>query len=94
MSAWLADQSGSQSACHAALFFNFFTPDAEPDLDGIVLDSFETTLEEAVRSAGEAIRELAPAYKPGQEMRLEVTDEMNTALAVVHILAEDLRKRG
>jgi hypothetical protein len=75
-------------------FFNLYTPEAELDLDGIELDSFETAFAEAIRSAGEAVRELAPAYKPGQEMRLEVTDETSTVLAAVRILAEDLRKRG
>jgi hypothetical protein len=69
-------------------FFNLYAPDPQLDDEGLELESFEVAFEEAVRSLGEATRELATDYRPDQEFRLELLDGSKKVLARVRVVTE------
>ncbi|MCA6105378.1 DUF6894 family protein [Bradyrhizobium australafricanum] len=69
-------------------FFHVHHRTHHPDDTGIDLPGKDEAWKEATFTAGQLIQDLDGALKPGQEWRLEVTDEAGNPICVLHVLAE------
>ena len=72
-------------------FFNVYHDRAELDEEGEELPDVQAAWREATVTAGQIIQDLDGKLRPGQQWRLEVTDERATPLYVIHVSAERLR---
>ena len=72
-------------------FFNVYYDRAELDEEGEELPDAQAAWHEATVTAGQIIQDLDGKLRPGQEWRLEVTDERATPIYVIHVNAERLR---
>jgi hypothetical protein len=69
-------------------FFNIFHDRDHEDLEGEELPDSHAAWAEATETAGGILRDLDGKLQPGQEWRLEVTDEFRNPLYVLRICAE------
>jgi hypothetical protein len=69
-------------------FFNVHHDRSSIDTVGEELPDKHVAWREATRVAGDTIRDLDGNLQPGQEWRLEVTDEFANPLYVIHVSAE------
>jgi hypothetical protein len=72
-------------------FFNVYHDSAEMDEEGEELPDAQAAWREATVTAGQIIQDLDGKLRPGQQWRLEVTDELADPLYVIHISAERLK---
>lgn len=70
-------------------FFNVFHNRAEPDEQGEDLPDAQAAWREATKTAGQILRDLDGRLRPGQEWRMEVTDENAKRLYVLRVFAEE-----
>lgn len=70
-------------------FFNVHHDRAEPDEEGEELPDVQAAWRVATVTAGQIIQDLDGRLRPGQDWRLEVTDEFANPLYVIHISAAD-----
>lgn len=66
--------------------FNVHDGKSRTDTEGTDLPDWQTARIEAVRLAGEILREDAPRIVPGVDWRIEVTD--HTGLVLFHMIFE------
>ncbi|QPF88343.1 hypothetical protein IC762_30075 [Bradyrhizobium genosp. L] len=69
-------------------FFHIQHGERHADETGVELPGKDAAWKEATFTAGQLLRDLDGALKPGQEWRLEVTDEAANPVCVLHVLAE------
>jgi hypothetical protein len=69
-------------------FFNVHHERSHFDLEGEELPDRQAAWHEATISAGHIIRDINSRLQPGQEWRLEVTDEFANPLYTIHVNAE------
>ena len=69
-------------------FFNVLYNRAELDEQGEDLPDAQAAWREATKTAGQILRDLDGGLRPGQEWRLEVTDENAKRLYVLRVIAE------
>lgn len=70
-------------------FFNVIDGTSIIDKDGTVLPSIYVAQAEAIRFAGEVLRDMGGRFWNGTEWRLEVSDEGGQVLFVLHFSAEE-----
>jgi hypothetical protein len=70
-------------------FFNLAGAVYDPDTDGMEMASFEDARNQAVRYAGEIIRDNPDVVWRGEEVRVEVTDANQLIMFTVIILGVD-----
>lgn len=75
-------------------FFNVYHDGQKPDLEGEELLDSNTAWHEATVTAGKLIQDMGGRLKPGQDWRLEVTDEFAQPLYVIHLHTRKLSRRG
>jgi len=69
-------------------FFNTFHDQKSPDWSGTELPDKDAAWEKATQMAGETIKRLDGALKPGHDWRMEVTDEFAMPLWKLHVRAQ------
>jgi hypothetical protein len=69
-------------------FFNVFHHQSEPDLVGEELPDKHAAWREATITAGEILRDIDGKLQQGREWRMEVTDEFDNLIFIIHINAE------
>ena len=69
-------------------FFHVFHEHAERDFDGEELPDKNAAWHEATVKAGYTLQNLDGKLQPGKEWRMEVADEFENPLYVLHIHAE------
>jgi hypothetical protein len=69
-------------------FFHIYHHRDELDHEGEELADKHAAWEEATVTAGQILQGLDGRLKPDREWRMEVTDELQTTLFVLHISAE------
>jgi len=69
-------------------FFHTYHEHAERDFDGEELPDRHAAWREATVMAGRTLQGLDGTLQPGREWRMEVTDEFENRLYVLHIHAE------
>lgn len=69
-------------------FFNVMHDGLKPDFDGLELPSKNAAWEEATTAAGEIIKGLDGALRPGHDWKMEVTDEFANPLWEIRVSAE------
>jgi hypothetical protein len=72
-------------------FFNTYHAGVHIDDDGEEFPDKHAAWQEATRTAGEAIKDIDGKLQPGQEWKLEVTDEFANVLYVLRVRAEKPR---
>jgi hypothetical protein len=70
-------------------FFYVFHSRAEPDEQGEDLPDAQAAWREATKTAGQILRDLDGRLRPGQEWRMEGTDENAKRLYVLRVFAEE-----
>jgi hypothetical protein len=70
-------------------FFNVFYNRAELDEQGEELPDAQAAWREATKTAGQILRGLDGRLRPGQEWRMEITDENAKRLYVLRVIAEE-----
>ena len=85
---WPVRRSGS--ADMPRYFFNVYHERAELDDEGEELPDVQAAWHEATVTAGQIIQDLNGKLRPGQNWRLEVTDEFAKPLYVIHVSADRL----
>jgi hypothetical protein len=71
-------------------FFNVHNEDSRLDTEGEELPNNEAAWLQATIVAGELLRDMAGKFQPGQEWRLEVTDERRNPLYILRVYAEEI----
>jgi len=69
-------------------FFNGYYDRAELDEEGEELPDMQAARREATMTAGQIIQDLDGRLRPGNDWRLEVTDEFANPLYVIHVSAD------
>lgn len=69
-------------------FFHIHHDGPEIDRDGEELPDRVAAWNEAIFVADQTLRDLNGKFRPGEEWRLEVTDEFENQLYIIHINAE------
>lgn len=69
-------------------FFHVFHERHEPDKEGEELPDRQAAWKEATETAGQILQDLDGKLKPERDWRMEVTDEFQNTLYVLHISAE------
>jgi hypothetical protein len=69
-------------------FFNVYHDRAELDEEGEELPDAQAAWHEATVTAGQIIQDLDGRLRPGQDWRLEVTDEFANPLYVIYVSAD------
>lgn len=69
-------------------FFHTYHERAELDDEGEELPDKHAAWREATITAGQVLQDVDGKLTPGREWRMEVTDEFQTTLYVLHINAE------
>ena len=72
----------------ARYFFNIHHDRERHDTEGVELPDADAAWREATLAAGELIKEIDGDLRPGQEWRLEVTDEQQKRLYLIRVIAE------
>jgi hypothetical protein len=72
-------------------FFNVYHDRPELDEEGEELPDAQAAWHEATVTAGQIIQDLDGRLRPGQDWRLEVTDEFANPLYVIHVSADQLK---
>ena len=75
-------------------FFNQFDGDYKPDDEGLELASLDDARLEAVRYAGEVMRDKPGIAWTGQDFRVEVTDGSDLVLCTVIVVGLDAPAGG
>ncbi len=71
-------------------FFNVHDESSNLDTEGKELPNNEAAWREATIVAGELFRNIDGKFRPGQEWRLEVTDERRNPLYIIRLYAEEI----
>jgi hypothetical protein len=79
---------GSGSADMPRYFFNIYHERAELDDEGEELPDAQAAWHEATVTAGQIIQDLDGKFRPGQNWRMEVTDEFANPLYVIRVSAD------
>ena len=74
----------------ARYFFNVYHERVELDEEGEELPDVQAAWREATVTAGQIIQDLDGGLSPGQDWRLEVTDEFANPLYVIYVSANRL----
>jgi hypothetical protein len=69
-------------------FFNVYHARSNVDSEGEEFPDMRAAFREATRTAGEVLRDLDTALTPGQDWRLEVTDEFKKVIYVIRVNTE------
>ncbi|WP_375709947.1 DUF6894 family protein [Bradyrhizobium sp. Ce-3] len=69
-------------------FFHLYHGKRYADETGVELPGKDAAWKEATFTAGQLLQDLDGALVPGQEWRLEVTDEAENPVCVIHVFAE------
>lgn len=72
-------------------FFHITHERYEPDLEGEELPDKQAAWKEATVTAGQILQGLDGKLKPERDWRMEVTDEFQNTLYILHISAEKPR---
>ena len=72
-------------------FFNVYHDRAELDEEGEELPDVQAAWHEATVTAGQIIQDLDGRLRPGQDWRLEVTDEFANPLYVIQVTADQIK---
>jgi hypothetical protein len=71
-------------------FFNVHDERSNLDTEGEELPNDEAAWRKATIVAGEMFRNIDGKFRPGQEWRLEVTDERRNPLYIIRLHAEEI----
>jgi hypothetical protein len=71
-------------------FFDFHHEGSRLDTEGVELPNNEAAWREATAVAGELFRNMDGKFHPGQEWRLEVTDERRNPIYILRVYAEEI----
>jgi hypothetical protein len=69
-------------------FFNLHHARSNIDSEGEEFSDLRAAFREATRTTGEVLRDLDTELAPGQDWRLEVTDEFGNVIYVIRVNAE------
>ena len=72
-------------------FFNVFYGPSNVDVIGEDLPDEQAAWHEGTRVAGELFHDLDGGFQPGQEWRLEITDDAKNLLYVIRISGEQAK---
>jgi hypothetical protein len=71
-------------------FFNVHHEGLRPDTEGEELPDNEAAWHEATVVAGDLLRNMDRKFQPGQEWRIEVTDERRNPIYILRVYAEEI----
>lgn len=69
-------------------FFNLYDGSVHVDDVGEELDDASAALAQATVMAGDTLRDMEGRLRPGEELRLELTDEFSDPLYVIRVSVE------
>ena len=71
-------------------FFNIYNEGSRLDTEGEELPNNEAAWRQATIIAGELLQNMDGKFQPGQEWRLEVTDERRNPLYILRVYGEEI----
>lgn len=75
-------------------FFNIRNLGTVADKFGEELPNDKAAWREATAIAGEIFKDISGEFRPGRELKLEVTDENQEPLYIIHITGQKLKLRA